>query len=59
MTIPGSAADPPKKYIEGDVKQDETICALVKGEPMYFTRKEAFTLASMLIISLEVECNAT
>ena len=58
MITPGSAADPPKCKNETQVNQEETICALVKGEPMYFTRKEAFTLASMLIISLEVDCNA-
>ena len=55
MTIPGSAADPPNKNIEVEISKEENICALVKGVPMYFTRKEAFTLASMLLISLEVD----
>lgn len=59
MSIPGSAADLPKEKTFTQSKQEEIICALVKGNPMYFTRKEAFTLASMLLISLEVECNAT
>lgn len=56
-TIPGSAADLPTKKIEHK-EQEETIFAIVKGVPTYFTRKDAFTLASLLIISLEADCNA-
>lgn len=52
MTIPGSAADLPNGKKE--VNEDECILALVKGEKITLTRKQAFALASQLIISLEV-----
>lgn len=58
MMLPSSAADLPKKTIEKEKQSDESIFALVKGVPTFFTRKEAFVLASMLLISLEVDCNA-
>ena len=58
MTFPGSAADLPDFSKQKTESADGNIFALVKGEPTYFTRKEAFTLASMLLISLEVDCNA-
>lgn len=55
--LPGSAADLPSDKVTEPDKVEATIFALVKGEPTFFTRKEAFTLASLLIISLEADCN--
>ncbi len=57
MNLPSSAADFPERPVEKP-HDDENIFGLVKGTPTYFTRKEAFVLASMLLISLEADCNA-
>lgn len=58
MKLPASAADSKPENKEQKKMDDGNIFALVKGEPTYFTRKEAFVLASMLLISLEVDCDA-
>lgn len=53
MNVPGSAADEKPSAVARD-QQGETILALVKGEMVPLTRKEAYALASQLIIALEV-----
>lgn len=52
--IPESASSIEPKIKEPQETQEGNILALVKGEKVYFTRKEAFALASQLIICLEV-----
>lgn len=55
MKLPGSAADLPKGKQVGDNEQYRPILAIVCGEKVFLTRKEAFALASQLVISLEVD----
>lgn len=55
--IPGSAADAKPKSLRNDKEDEASILALVRGERVLFTRKEAYALASQLIISLEVDEN--
>ena len=54
ISLPGSAADLPQSRA---LKQGEErdILAMVRGEHIYLTRKEAFALAAQLVISLEVD----
>lgn len=55
--IPGSASDAKPKSQRREEEQESNILALVRGERVLFTRKEAYALASQLIISLEVDEN--
>lgn len=55
--IPVSASDAKPKTQRKEEEQESNILALVRGERVLFTRKEAYALASQLIISLEVDEN--